>query len=228
MRRYELFRGDCRLSIEDSGAPEPIHSLPSSVLGETVAFASTEQTHGLRSKLVLSLLRALEPFAIPWYDLPDEHAFTLQRGHLGAPILLLGNEQGPYLSFSHGGGRLWAAMSRKGVGIDVAYPEEFSGSYPFTRVFRPQEMDFAGVLCQGATAKGAALLWSVKEASVKATGGGFNIFDPLEVQVGTPVLGGQGIFFKVIAPITQFPPGQGQRARVGSLWHALSSDQFGA
>jgi phosphopantetheinyl transferase len=90
-------------------------------------------------------------------------------------------------------------MSLKGVGIDVSYPEEFSGSYPFARVFRPQEMDFAGVLCQGATARGAALLWSVKETSVKATGGGFNIFDPLEEQVGTPVLGGQGIFFKVIA-----------------------------
>ena len=97
-------------------------------------------------------------------------------------------------SFSHGKERLWAAMSSKGrVGIDVAYPEEFAADYPFSRAFRPEELDSAKALCQDDTARGAALIWSAKEASVKATGTGFNRFDPLDVRVGTPLFREQGV-----------------------------------
>jgi phosphopantetheinyl transferase len=104
------------------------------------------------------------------------------------------------LSFSHGKERLWAAMCSKGrVGIDMAYPEEFSAGYPFARAFRAEELDCARALCHNDTARGAALIWSVKEASVKATGAGFNRFDPLQVRVGAPLFMQEGFLFEVSA-----------------------------
>jgi phosphopantetheinyl transferase len=104
------------------------------------------------------------------------------------------------LSFSHGKGRLWAAMSGQGrVGIDVAYPEEFIGAYPFGRAFSAEELDCAEALCPNDMARGAALMWAAKEAAVKATGAGFNFLDPLEVRVGAPVVREQGVLFEVLA-----------------------------
>jgi len=198
---------------EDSAAPRPVHFLPRSMLGETVVFASTGRKDGAKSYLSLILLRALAPFTSRRYAPSDESAFTLSKDVWGAPSLLIGKEQGPYISFSSAEDRLWAAMSDKAVGIDIAYPEEFAGSYPFARVFRPEEIACAGVLCRGDTARGAALLWSAKEASVKATGTGFNIFDPFDVQVGAPVLGEEGLFLEVFVdqPISVWarPEGQG-------------------
>jgi len=86
-----------------------------------------------------------------------------------------------------------------GVGIDLAFPEEFEDGYPFARAFRMVELDCARAFCRGDRALGAALLWAVKEASVKATGAGFNLLDPLEVRVGFPLVGEQGILFEVLA-----------------------------
>jgi phosphopantetheinyl transferase len=88
---------------------------------------------------------------------------------------------------------------RGNVGIDVAYPEEFAGAYPFHRAFSAEERDCAEALCPNDTARGAALMWAAKEASVKATGAGFNFFDPLEVRVGTPLVREQGVLFEVLA-----------------------------
>jgi phosphopantetheinyl transferase len=118
------------------------------------------------------------------------------------------------LSFSHGKGRLWAAMSSRGnVGIDAAYPEEFVGAYPFHRAFSNEELDCAEALWPNDRARGAALMWAAKEASVKATGVGFNLFDPLEVRVGTPFVREQGILFDVLAdrPVSVWvkPEGRG-------------------
>jgi phosphopantetheinyl transferase len=91
-------------------------------------------------------------------------------------------------------------MSGSGsIGIDVAYPEEFAGGYPFARAFRPEELDCASALCPNNIPRGAALIWSAKEATVKATGAGFNLLDPLEVRVGTPLFREQGILFQVSA-----------------------------
>jgi phosphopantetheinyl transferase len=88
---------------------------------------------------------------------------------------------------------------RGNVGIDVAYPEEFAGAYPFQRAFSAEELDCAEALCPNDTARGAALMWAAKEASVKATGAGFNFFDPLEVRVGTPLVREHGVLFEVLA-----------------------------
>jgi phosphopantetheinyl transferase len=104
------------------------------------------------------------------------------------------------LSFSHEEGRLWAAMGSHGcVGIDVAYPEEFTGGYPFKRAFRPEELNCDRAFGHKNTARAAALIWSLKEAAVKAAGTGFNCYDPLEVRVTNPRIGGQGILFDVWA-----------------------------
>ena len=45
---------------------------------------------------------------------------------------------------------------------------------------------------------GAALIWAAKEASVKAIGAGFNLFDPVEVRVGPPLVREQGMLFEVL------------------------------
>jgi hypothetical protein len=177
-----------------------IHALTRFALGGSVVFASTKSGRGAEPCLALMLLRALARLDPRWSLSSDENALTLHKSTLGGPCLLLGDKQGPSLSFSHGEGRLWAAMSSKGrVGIDVAYPEEFAGSYPFARAFRPEELDSARALCHNDTARGAALIWSAKEASVKATGAGFNRFDPLQVRVGAPLFKEQGFLFEVLA-----------------------------
>jgi hypothetical protein len=164
-----------------------------------VVFASTVSRPGAKPVLVHRLLRELARHDPGWSAPPEGRAPTLCKSALGRPYLLLGEKQGPSLSFSHGGGRLWAALCGKGgVGIDVAYPEEFGGVYPFARAFRPEELDCARALFPDDKARGAALIWSLKEASVKATGSGFNRFDPLEVCVGKPLFKEEGFLFEVL------------------------------
>ena len=94
------------------------------------------------------------------------------HGPLGRPHLLLGEYGGPAISFSEGGGRVWAALcgDESDIGIDVAGTDEFQGGYPFHRVFHPQELQHALRLAGGELGKASALLWSVKEAVVKAVG----------------------------------------------------------
>ena len=175
-----------------------IHTLPCHILGHSVVFASTESRRGAKHNLTLMLLRTLGRLDPGSSASPHEKALTFYKGALGRPCLLLGDKQGPSLSFSHGEGRLWAAMCSEGsVGIDVAYPDEFDGSYPFSRAFNPEELDCAGGLCHKDRARGAALIWSVKEASVKATGAGFHLFDPLDVRVEISLSRDQGILFEV-------------------------------
>jgi phosphopantetheinyl transferase len=166
----------------------------------SVAVASAPAVHGAQQHLALVLLRALERFEARWKAPADENGLTLHKRALGGPCIFVEGRQGPSLSFSHGNGRLWAAMSGRGsVGIDVAYPEEFRGAYPFGRAFSTEEMACAGALCPGDTARGAALMWAAKEAAVKATGAGFNFFDPLEVRVGPPLFREEAILFEVMA-----------------------------
>jgi len=164
-----------------------------------VVFTSAPSLQGAGPYLALALLKALARLDPCWSAPADENRLTLYKSALGGPCLLVGDREGPSLSFSHGKGRLWAAMSGRGsVGIDVAYPEEFTGGYPFARAFRAEELDCANALCPNDTARGAALIWAAKEASVKTTGVGFNFFDPLEVRVGTPLVRKQGVLFEVL------------------------------
>jgi len=115
------------------------------------------------------------------------------RGPLGRPHLLLGEYRGPAISFSEGGGKVWAALSgdESDIGIDVAGADEFPGEYPFPRVFHPEELEHALSLADGDHGRASALLWSVKEAVVKALGCAFHLVDPRQITVH-PAAGGNG------------------------------------
>jgi hypothetical protein len=116
------------------------------------------------------------------------------RGPLGRPRLLLGEYRGPAISFSEGGGNVWAAIcgDRSDIGIDLAGTDEFQKEYPFHRVFNDQELDHALRLAGGELGNASALLWSIKEAVVKALGCAFHLVDPLEINVYPPLTGGDG------------------------------------
>ncbi len=129
------------------------------------------------------------------------------RGLLGRPHLLLGKNPGPAISFSEGGGKIWAALCAddSDIGIDVAETHEFLGKYPFHRVFHPQELQHALRLTGGDLGNASALLWSVKEAVVKALGCAFHLVGPLEL---------------IVYPSTErAAEGASERAAVGNGWY---------
>lgn len=104
---------------------------------------------------------------------------------LGKPHLLVGEDRGPAISFSEGGGAVWAALcgDQSEIGIDLAAPDEFQGDYPVHRVFQAQEFQHAVRLTAGNVEQASALLWSVKEAIVKALGCGFHLVEPRDICV---------------------------------------------
>jgi hypothetical protein len=116
------------------------------------------------------------------------------RGQLGRPQLLVGECRGPAISFSEGGGKVWAALAadESDLGIDVAGSDEFLGDYPFQRVFHPHELEHAMNLTVGNRAGAAALLWSVKEAVAKALGCAFHLVEPRHIDVSPPAGGVAG------------------------------------
>jgi phosphopantetheinyl transferase (holo-ACP synthase) len=82
----------------------------------------------------------------------------------------LGEDLGPAISFSESGGKVWAALcgDASDIGMDVAGPDAFRREYPFHRAFHSQELQHALRLAGGDLEKASALLWSIKEAVVKA------------------------------------------------------------
>jgi hypothetical protein len=65
----------------------------------------------------------------------------------------------------------------------VAGTDEFQREYPFHRVFHAQELQHALRLAGGDLEKALALLWSIKEAVVKALGCAFHLVDPRQITV---------------------------------------------
>jgi hypothetical protein len=140
------------------------------------------------------------------------------RGLLGRPHLLLDEGRGPAISFSEGGGKIWAALcgDESDIGIDVTEADEFPREYPFHRVFHPPELQQALQLTGGDLGKASALLWSIKEAVVKAMGCAFHLVDPRQIGVYPPVLEGGGYAFPVGLSgkaLARFPKAAGR-----SLW----------
>ncbi|OGP71936.1 MAG: hypothetical protein A2Z73_07195 [Deltaproteobacteria bacterium RBG_13_60_28] len=119
---------------------------------------------------------------------------ALSRNPLGKPYLWLEGLPGPPISFSRSAGRLWAALGtpRSWLGLDAASPEEFAGSYPFKRVFQETEWQAATSLTRGDREEAGALLWSVKEAVVKARGCGYHFFGPRRIHLEFAGLGEHG------------------------------------
>ena len=114
-------------------------------------------------------------------DLPIQVVYDT----LGRPRLLLGECAGPAISFSEGGEKMWAALcgDTSDIGIDAAGIDEFPKEYPFHRVFHVQELQQALRLTSGDLKKASALLWSIKEAAVKALGCAFHLVDPRHICV---------------------------------------------
>lgn len=107
------------------------------------------------------------------------------RDPLGKPHLLLGQCPGPAISFSEGGGAVWAALcgDESDIGIDVAETDDFQGDYPLHRVFGAHELQQVIRMAGGEMERASALLWSIKEAVVKALGCGFHLVEPLDICV---------------------------------------------
>lgn len=151
--------------------------------------------------------------AFPWHVVHDP---------LGKPQLLLGEHRGPAISFSESGGAVWAALcgDESDIGIDVAESLEFQSDYPFGRTFSVQEFQHAVQLAGGDVATAAALLWSVKEAVVKALGCGFGLIEPRDIQVQPAVAEDDGYTFSVCLSgnaLERLPTGTGRFLRVRSL-----------
>jgi phosphopantetheinyl transferase len=107
------------------------------------------------------------------------------RGPGGRPQLLMGDSPGPSISFSNGEGKVWAALcgDESDIGIDVADADEFQREYPFHRAFHQEEFQYALKLTGDDFREAAAMLWSVKEAVVKALGCAFHLVDPRQITI---------------------------------------------
>lgn len=155
--------------------------------GAPVIYTSDLAGAGAKERLVRRLLANLPGQETGGAGQSMPGTVSLKLTALGQPRLFLGGQPGPAVSFSQAAGRIYAALTPAGqVGVDAAMPGEFEAGYPMARAFRPAEFDWARPLSGGATAGAAALLWSLKEAAVKALGVGFHFLDPLAVEVLSP------------------------------------------
>lgn len=184
------------VSFKNSGGAVYFASLPSA--GDASKRSGTNH-EGDKHCLVTVLrghLMAMEHAPRNFHHASDNDAFPLRivSNRWGKPFLLLGEDQGPAISFSAGGGKLWAALCGDGseIGIDMAGTDEFTGDYPVHRVFLEQELCYALSLTGGDAEQASALLWSVKEAAVKAIGCAFHRVESRHVSV-YPSVGREGL-----------------------------------
>lgn len=189
------------VSFDHHGGPAFYASLPG---GKETAEESRATGAGDRNLLVSILLdHVLAMGNSRWnFRSPLDRTFfpiRLACDPLGRPYLLLGTFRGPAISFSSCGGKVWAALcgDASDIGIDLATPGEFETEYPLQRVFHDHELDHALRLTAGDLAEASALLWSIKEAVVKAVGCAFHLVTPLQVQVFPSVGESRGFTFPV-------------------------------
>jgi phosphopantetheinyl transferase len=213
------------VSFDHGGGPVFHASLPGA--GESVDGHRTDAP-GARHRLVSLLWDHLVALKSPlWscFHCSPEAALPIHlvRGPLGRPHLLLGADRGPAISFSDGGGSVWAALcgDRSDIGIDVAGADEFHQGYPFHRVFTDQELQHALSLAGGELGNASALLWSVKEAVVKALGCGLHLVDPRQVNVYPAVAGGEDGYTVPVRlsgkALVRFPASAGRTVWVRAL-----------
>jgi phosphopantetheinyl transferase len=208
------------VNFDHRGEPAFYASLPGD--GETRKERRADGAGG-KNHLVSSLLEHVVALKNPlWKCLHsyDKIALPIRvvHGPLGRPQLLAGEYRMPGISFSEGGGKVWAALcgDESDIGIDAAPFEEFRGEYPLHRVFHDQELQHALRLTGGDLATAAALLWSIKEAVVKALGCGFHLVTPRQVHVYPSTGKGRGYAFPVWLSgkaLVRFPEGAAR-----SIW----------
>ena len=216
------------VSFDHRGGPAFYASLPGD--GETLKGCRANGA-GDKNHLVSVLLDHVVATEGPLWKCRhsfDRAAFPIHvvRDPLGRPHLLLGEYRGPAISFSEGGGKVWAALcgDESDIGIDVAGTDEFQGEYPLHRVFHDRELQHALSLTEGDLEKASALLWSIKEAVVKAMGCAFHLVDPRQITVypsAEGVMGENGGYSFPVGlsrkALVRFPKAAGR-----SLWvHSL-------
>ena len=115
----------------------------------------------------------------------DDRILDIQKDSLGRPILKVSDNESWSISFSYGREKLWGAICSGNLncGIDVAYPEDFTKSYPFHRAFSDSELYLLSSSLNLSAIELAAFAWSAKESVVKALGVGFHFCDPLDLEV---------------------------------------------
>ncbi len=115
----------------------------------------------------------------------DDLGLDIQKDSLGRPTLKVSNNENWSISFSYGREKLWGAICSGNLncGIDVAYPEDFTKSYPFHRAFSDSELYLLSSALNLSPIGLAAFAWSAKESVVKALGVGFHLCDPLDLEV---------------------------------------------
>ena len=210
----------------------PVHRMGPVFYASLPRDTETPQGHGTngggaRHRLVSILWEHLVTMDSPlWTCRLSSHraAFPIQvvRDPLGKPHLVLGEYRGPAISFSEGGGAVWAALcgDESAIGIDVAEADEFQGDYPLGRVFNAQELQHVVRLAGGDVEKASALLWSIKEAVVKALGCGFHLVEPRDIDVHPSVEGDGEYTFPVCLSrkaLERLPMGAGRSVWVHSL-----------
>jgi hypothetical protein len=189
------------VNFEHRGGPAFYASLPGD--GKTSKGCGAKAA-GDRNHLVSILLAHAAATGNPLWKRRlsfDGVACPIQVVHdpLGRPYLRLGAYRMPAISFSEGGGQVWAALCEDDadIGIDAATADEFDGEYPLHLVFHDQELQHALRLTGGDLAGASALLWSIKEAVVKALGCAFHLVAPLQVHVDSSIGGNRGYTFPV-------------------------------
>lgn len=144
-----------------------------------VLYDQVPDEDGAKKELYNALYHALMRYDSSW----EETTWQLDQDALGQPRLRSSNLDGPSISYSHGAGRLYGAMTGMGhVGCDYSAKSDFKLNYPVGQAFLPEEWGRA-LDTHEEPESAAALLWSVKEAVVKALGTGFHYYDPLEFEV---------------------------------------------
>ena len=145
--------------------------------------------------------------------------FTWSAARLAGPISCwenIGARPSPSAKVEETSGPPSAGM-QSDIGIDVAGTDEFQKEYPFHRVFNDQELQHALRLTGGELGSASALLWSIKEAVVKALGCAFHLVDPLQINVYPSVAGGDGGYTFPVRlsrkALMRFPIGAGR-----SIW----------
>jgi len=179
------------LADVESSLPAATGSVPYVTASHIRSSSSPHERHTAKEALVRTLLLRGDGEVFPKGNLRSEtrsfnEEIRLSADRLGKPILFLGDQPGPAVSFTHCGLKTWAVLATGNcaVGIDAACENEFGGEYPFHRAFSVEELDSAVMSLNNDAANTAAVVWSAKEAAVKALGCAFWLVDPLDVRVG--------------------------------------------
>jgi phosphopantetheinyl transferase (holo-ACP synthase) len=175
----------------DENRLEEFCSLRTDVLYASVRNKSvnpgTEPSGEIKRQVVRNLMGSAIERGMPGANFShlDDRILDIQKDSLGRPTLKVSNNENWSISFSYGREKLWGAIcsGKLNCGIDVAYPEDFTKSYPFHRAFSDSELYLLSSSMNLSAIESAAFAWSAKESVVKALGVGFHLCDPLDLEV---------------------------------------------